>query len=35
MTKFATHSVHSGFFSDAHGAVMPPICSRENCLILI
>lgn len=25
MTKFATDSVHSGAFSDAHGAVMPPI----------
>lgn len=30
MTKFATHSVHSGFFSDAHGAVMPPIYATST-----
>ncbi|RKQ39543.1 PLP-dependent aspartate aminotransferase family protein [Enterobacter sp. R1(2018)] len=30
MTKFATDSVHSGAFSDAHGAVMPPIYATST-----
>lgn len=30
MTKFATHSVHSGTFNDAHGAVMPPIYATST-----
>lgn len=30
MTKFATQSVHSGIFEDAHGAVMPPIYATST-----
>jgi cystathionine gamma-lyase len=30
MTKFATQSVHGGSFSDAHGAVMPPIYATST-----
>ncbi|MCT4703858.1 PLP-dependent aspartate aminotransferase family protein [Enterobacteriaceae bacterium H20N1] len=30
MTKFSTQSVHSGAFSDAHGAVMPPIYATST-----
>lgn len=30
MTKFATQSVHSGSFSDEHGAVMPPIYATST-----
>jgi cystathionine gamma-lyase len=30
MNKFATQSVHSGTFDDAHGAVMPPIYATST-----
>lgn len=30
MSKFATNSVHSGAFDDAHGAVMPPIYATST-----
>ncbi|MBS0847376.1 PLP-dependent aspartate aminotransferase family protein [Citrobacter sp. JGM124] len=30
MSKFATSSVHSGSFNDAHGAVMPPIYATST-----
>lgn len=30
MNKFATQSVHSGTFEDAHGAVMPPIYATST-----
>lgn len=30
MSKFATSSVHSGSFTDAHGAVMPPIYATST-----